>query len=476
MASSSHRDADAIPVPQEILQQICQNLDRSDLKNARLACKGLNDAAEISLFRYIYLRRNMDSFCRLRMIATTPHLAKVVKSITYSSHLVQGPDEHVDFDTWRRTYFGQGFGGSYKAVSDNLTKSCTTADLHRYYARWCAHLHSQRLMQKFDIEEKDLDDAFGKLPQLEEVHWGSFFCAEKKLPPSFRLLTPEHFCSLGRELMVDPDHKSGVEYHVRQFTSMMVAAFKNNKKLKVIEACYLRWKIFQQQDEILAMMNTNMTYCEHFIWSPTEWEENVNDDLQIGSMMRNAPRLRTIKLNFHTSASQSHLEMNHLSRVLVEHHHWPNLKYVQLEGFRVSDTLLRGFLAAHAASLTSLHLGQIVLTPCEWKGKPHHSSWIRFIIFLRESLNLRRMYFLYNLVSEGVENWFVADADPIHTIVVKIDEGYLTVKERVERYVVEGGEFPLPWPSEAEDESGWRGVLLDFQSRSDATWKYKSRY
>ena len=465
MASSSHRDAGAVPVPQEILQLICQNLDRSDLKNARLACKGLNDAAEISLFRCIYLRRNMDSFCRLRMIASTSHLAKVVKSITYSSQLVPGPDEHVDFDTWRRNHFGQGFSN---VESDKLKKSCTTADLHRYYSRWCAHLHSQRLMQKFDIEEKDLDYAFSKLPQLEEVHWGWFFYGDKPV----RLPGTEHFGFLGRELMVGPDHKSGVEYHVRQFTSMMAAAFKGKKRLKVIEAHRLRWKMFQQQDEILAMMNTNMTYCEQFIWSPDRWEENVNGDLQIGSMMRNAPRLRTIRLDFHNNGSQSHREMTNLSRILVEHYHWPNLKHVYLDGFRVSDILLRGFLAAHAASLTSLHLGEIVLTPYEWKGKPHHSSWIRFIIFLRESLNLRKMRFRYNLMSEGVENWFVADANPLYTIVVK---GHLTVKERVERYVVEGGEFPLPWPSEAEDESHWRDVLLDFQSRSDMTWRREFR-
>ena len=474
MASSSHRDAGAIPVPQEILQLICKNLDRSDLKNARLACRGLNNAAEISLFRYIYLRRNMDSFCRLRMIASTSHLAKVVKSITYNSHLVPGPDEHVDFDTWRRNHFGQGFGRVSPWVSDNITKSCTTADLHRYYARWCAHLHSQRLMQKFDIEEKDLDDAFSKLPQLEEIHWGSFFCAEKQQPNGFDLLTPEHFCSLGRELMVDPDHESGVEYHVRQFTSMMAAAFKNKKKLKVIEARILRWKMFQQQDEILAMMNTNMTYCEEFIWAPgnNDWKENMIGHLQIGSMMRNAPRLRTIELEFGIVAKR---KLNYLSQILVEHYHWPNLKNVHLAGFRVSDIHLGGFLVAHAASLTSLHLEDIVLTPCEWKGKPHHSSWIRFIIFLRESLNLRKMYFRHNLVSEGVENWFLPDPNPVPTIVVKINKGELTVKERVERYVVEGGEFPLPWPSEAEDESHWRDVLLDFQTRLDATWKYRDR-
>ena len=469
MASTTLRDAGAMPVPQEILQLVCKNLDRPDLKNVRLARRELNDAAEIQLFRYIYLRRNMDSFCRLRMIASSPHLAGLVKGINYSNQLIQGPEEHVDFDTWRRKYFGQGFSPlKYQIPSDDLSKSCATADLQRSYSSWCAHLHSQRLMQNYDTEEKDLEDAFSRLSQLEEMYLGPLF---SQAPGSVRRVTPEYCCSLGRELMVQPNHSSGVNYHIQQFTSMVTAAFKSNKKLKVIEARNLRWKTFQQQDEVLAIMHANMTYCEHFKWRPTRWNENVNGDVQIGSMMRNAPRLRTVELDFRSERSRAHTYMYDLSRILVDHYHWPSLNRVRLHGFRVSDLHLRGFLAAHSTSLTSLDLGELILTPYEWKGKPRHSSWIRFIIFLRESLNLRNMCFRHFLISEGDENFFVGDADDTHRIVIKRNEGDLTIKERVERYVVEGGEFPLPWPSEAEDESRWRDVLLDFRSKSDATWR-----
>ena len=468
MASSTRRDTSAVPVPQEILQLICKDLDRSDLQNVRLAHKELNDAAEIPLFRYIYLRRNMDSFCRLRMIASTPHLAKLVKGIIYSEELVQGPDKHVDFETWRREHLGQGVGCFWERESDTISKSCTTADLHRYYSSWCAHLHSQRLMQKFDIEEKDLEDAFSKLPQLEEIYFGS----DKKMPKNFDMITPEHFSSLGREMMVEPDDLSGAEYNVGQFTSMMAAAYKNKKKLKVIEARCLRWKIFQQHHEVLAMMNANMRYCEHFKWKPTRWDEYVNGDLHVGSMMRNAPRLRSIKLDFRTGPIGYGREFINLSRVLDQNGHWPNLEHVQLSGFRVSDTQLRGFLAAHAASLASLDLGYIILTPYELRGKLHYSSWIRIIIFLQESLNLRKMCFRNILANERNENWSAGDS----TAKLRRGEGpsqdNLTIKDRVERYVVEGGEFPLPWPTEAEDESRWGDVLLSFRSRLDESWRY----
>lgn len=80
-------------------------LDRPDLKNARLTSKQLNDAAEMTLFRYIYLRRNMDSFCGLRMLVFTPHLARLVKGIVHSSRMLQDSCS-VNSEEWREMYFG----------------------------------------------------------------------------------------------------------------------------------------------------------------------------------------------------------------------------------------------------------------------------------------------------------------------------------------------------------------------------------
>ena len=467
MASSTLRDASSVPVPQEILQLICKDLDRSDLKNVRLACKKLNDAAEIPLFRYLCLRRNMESFRRLRMIASTPHLAKLTKGIIYSEELVTESDEGLDFETWRRKYSGRAIDCFWDLESDTLSKSCTTADLHRCYSRWCAQLHSQRLMQKFDIEEKDLEDAFGKLPQLEEIYFGSG--KERSIILDSVML--EYFSAFGVATF-EPYNPIGARYHVGQFTSMMAAAYKNNKKLKVIEARSLRWKVFQQHHEVLAMMNANMRYCERFKWRPTTSDENVNGDLHLGLMMRNAPRLRSIELNFKTGLAQYPGYLNSLSRILDQHCHWPDLEHVRLYGFKVSDTHLRGFLAAHASSMRSLDLGLIILTPYELKGELHYSSWIRFIIFLQESLNLRKMRFRDVLANERKENWSVGDRMAELRRGKRPGQDQLTVKDRVERYVVEGGDFPLPWPTEAEDESRWRDVLLDFRSRLDESWRH----
>ena len=464
MASMTLQKDSVMPVPQEVAQMICKYLDRSELKNARLTSKQLNDAAEVSLFRYIYLRRNIDSFCRLRMLASTPHLAKLVKGIVYSSRMVQDTF-YVDFDEWRGMYFGQGFSPNHQEVSDLLRKACSLTDLHRYYWNWCGHVHSQRLMQRFDVEGKDLENAFSKLPQLEEIYFGP----GEPVLSGFKPTTPEHFSSHGRDMLVEPDHSSGRIYHVGQFTAMMAAAYKTNKSLKVIRAVHLHLDAFGQKREVLAMINGTMRHCKHFQVTASEGQERENNLVQIGSMLRHAPQLRTIQIAILVPAFEFFVD---LSRLFDQQSHWPNLERLQLQGFSTYEIHLRKFLIAHATSLTSLSLSNINLRPHVSNGKVQHSSWVGFVRFLRESISLREMRFLHFLTNEGIENWMIieptvtvgADAPPV------MED--LSLKQRVERYVVDGGEFPLPWPIETKDESHWGDVLRDFLPKLDQTWQY----
>ena len=439
---------------------ICKNLARSDLKNARLACKEFSDAAEITLFSHIYLRRNMDSFCRLRMIASTPYLAKLVRSIFYSLQMLPDWDELTNFDTWRRSHFSKGLRPFRFNVADQLLKSCPTADLHRYYSNWCGQLHSQKLMQRFDIEGRDLDDALGKLPRLDEICVGSY----DEHPNPSEPVTSELFSSLGREVMVEPNHHSGVDYHVGQFTAMMAAVHKNKKNLKVIKARRLRWKTFLQHHGVLAMMIENMRQCKDFAVEVWDVDEIEDGDLQLRSIIHSAPHLRRLGLRSLPSVD--------LYRVFLPQSCWPNLETLQLQGFHTEEVQIKKLLAAHATSLKSLDLGDIYLKPHLSKGKIHDSSWIGMIMFLRETLNLRDVHFHSLLCNGGNETWRIEKSTVEYGRSETPMEKSLTVKNRVEKYVVEGGEFPLPWPSQTEDQSHWRDVLLAFQPRLDESWQY----
>ena len=121
----------------------------------------------------------------------------------------------------------------------------------------------------------------------------------------------------------------------------------------------------------------------------------------------------------------------------------PNLKSLLLQGFSTSEVHLKEVLVAHAASLQSLEISQMNLKSYESKGKVHHGSWVRIILFLRESLNL---HFHDSLTNEGNENWRVREAVVAYDSCTPPVREDLTFKNRVERYIVEGGEFPLPRP------------------------------
>ena len=454
-------------VPQEILQLICKHLERSDLKIFRLANKLLSDAANISLFRYIYLRRNMDSFCRLRMIASTPHLAKLVKGITYSGKMLDSVDEYTDFFHWRYKHFTQG---CISQALDRLRMSYPTADLHRYYSKWCGHLHSQRLMQRFDIEEKELDDAFSKLSQLEEICFGpaSGYLADRGEP-----FAREPTSSLGREMLVEPQHCNGLQYHEGQFTAMMAAAYKNKNRLKVIRALDVPRRTFQQHPEASNMMNTNMIHCERFSLKLDYPLDRVWGEIQVVSMLNIAQNLQAIELTFNSIPLKREGYAQDWSRVLDGRSHSTNLKTLLLDGFTTSERRLKGLLVSHATSLQSLDLARINLARLLSKGRFLYGSWVGVILFLRESLNLHRMHFRGYFTNQGYENWLVRDPwEPPYQDTPRVG-GALTFQERVERYVVEGGEFPLPWPTEAEDQTRWRQVLRGFRPALDETWNYR---
>lgn len=88
-------------------------------------------------------------------------------------------------------------------------------------------------MQRSDLEEDDLDAAFKKLSQLEEICFGpgDFY-------PSGAVasITPGHLSSLGRDTSVEPAHRQGILLHDGKFTAMMAAAYKNKKEIKVVKA------------------------------------------------------------------------------------------------------------------------------------------------------------------------------------------------------------------------------------------------
>ena len=157
------------PMPPELLQQICTNLDRPDLKRFRLVSKNFSFAAEIFLFRQILLKRNVESFMKLRLVAGHPRISKLVNALCYSGMMLSNASLCKDFETWANTFIGQGFGRLHQMRVRDFSKTLTFEELQVHYRSFCALHHSEQLMQNYNIETQDLTSAFAKLPQFQQV-------------------------------------------------------------------------------------------------------------------------------------------------------------------------------------------------------------------------------------------------------------------------------------------------------------------
>lgn len=474
MTSTEMQPASITTVAQEVLQLICRPLSRLDLKSMRLVSREINNAAEVFLFRQIFLRRNMDSFCKLRMITSRPHLAKLVKALAYSGMTLRHEDDGTDFDTWFQERIRSSSSGYQKSEDIEIFREqFTLNELHQCYEQFCRYYHSEELMQLFDIEDEDLIAAFGKLPHIEEISFGHDYIFQCVASP----LTLDSYSSVGREMLVDPTHVGGRDYHVGQFTALLMAAHKNRKRIKVIEGLGLQWEALQQSDEISTMMIASMKHCEHFALEMSSSDDKRKGEAQVASMLSNAPYLRIIEIYFGDipmvrGVGVAKKKVPILSRLFPHQKHWPNLATLKLQGIVGSDVDLKELLAAHAATLRSLDLSHIELQARELEGKVHHGSWVVFFLFLHDALNLQEMRFQGLLSNQWNETWNILEPEIAFSFRPPPPEHYITFKQRMERFVVEGGDFPLPWPTETEG-SRWKDTLLDFRPNLDMTWQFR---
>lgn len=404
MASSKTTPPASIKTtPQEILQLICRSLARLDLKSVRLVSRELNRAAEVSLYRRIFLRRNIDSFCKLRMIASKPHLAKLVKTLTYSGKMLHHLDGELAFDLWCEHKICEGL--ERPIIKEDVAifrQQFTLSELQDCYHKYCRLYRSEELMQKFDAEGEDLIMLFDKLPQIEEVCFGPHDIFSTPMGP----VSLDHFSSVGKKMLVEPAF--GQAYHVGQFTALLAAAHKNDRRLRIIKGLDLQWELFQQSDETLAMMSANMSHCEHLALDII-WTHRRKNEAAIAWMMSNPPRLRVLELNFGSLSFgygiASTQTVIRLSSLFVHQTHWPHLTTLKLQGISGSDVDLKKLLLAHAATLRSLEFAYMNLEPHESQGMVHHCSWVALILFLHESLNLEEMCFRGLLTNQWNEVW-----------------------------------------------------------------------
>ena len=453
----------ALAMPVELLHQICEDLNKPDLKNCRLVCRYFRSTAEKFLFRHILLRRNVESFMRLRLIADHPEIRNHVKSLCYDPRLFPTSQLWEDFEEWNRAVHGRGHA-TMSFIQEYADKA-ERKKLQAHYQRYCALFHSDTPMQGHEVETQDLINGFAKLPRLKEI---CFIFQEEFRPSKFCQLSP-----ITQETLIWPEPVHGW-LHGKNLTALLEAAHAAQTLFKSIKALGVPWSVFQQSEEVSSMMASATKACQHLAI-----DVDPDDDPESGrgsgrgnlaKMISSSASLRTLEVSLGHLGNQRQGKWKsdaELSEIVDPKVHWPYLKRLKLQGLVATDVSLKNLLTHHSTTLRSLDLIHFQLEPYQLDGKEYHGSWIEIIVFLESSLSLDNVRLDGQLSNGRDELWWAEDCGDSDSRFRCPQKGpYLN--HLIERFIVEGGTCPLPFPHDPDRPANW-------QHLTDFTWRSRRR-
>ena len=467
MASSTTHLGSLPLMPPEILVQICKSLDQADLKTFRHACKHFSYAAEISLFRRVLLKRNVESFLKLRLIAGHPRISKLVKALCYSGKMFLNAYRCKNIDQWCKKYIGHCSEPPLADAIREYFKGLAPEDRQVHYQNFCAHRHSEQLMQQYDTETQNLVSIIAKLPQLEKV---CFACDEECASLSDGPVSFDNLGSIARETLVEPTLWGGLDFHAGQFIALLEAVHTVQKPLNAVKALGVPWSVFQQSKVVSAMMVSAVNACQELRIEFRNGVDRENGRANLAKMISSSPSLQILEISFEYAQFRNRSWVIKFSELFGAGAHWPNLERLKLRTVKAAQTSLINLLTTHAASLRSLELADINLERYRLDEKEYCGSWVDIIIFMQHSMSLETVR-LGGYLSNGLDEvWCLHDPDESdywHDVGTRPEEGSC-LKHRIERYIVEGGTCPLPSPHDAKESGGWNCIDFD----GDSSWQF----
>ena len=423
----------ALAMPVELLHQICENLTQPDLRNCRLVCRHFRFTAEKFLFRHILLRRNAESFMRLRLIANHPEIRNHVRSLCYDPRLFSSPF-YEDFETWYSAVLGYDHW-SHSAVMDYAPK-LKRKELEAHYQKYCALYHSDQITRNYEVDTQDLMSGVARLSHLREV---DFLFDEVGDDSELHQLS-----SISQETLIMPDRVRGW-LHGKQFTALMEATYAAQIPLKSINAVCVPWSVFQESKIRSSTMASATEACQYLVIRMDPKDKPENGSTGLANMVSSSSSLRTLDISLGYFTEGRDPAVN-LSDIIDPKLHWPYLKRLSLRCFTATDISLKNLLTCHTTTLRSLELAYIKLEPYPLDGKEYHGSWIEIIAFLESSLSLASVSLDGLLSNESGEMWSICGQDK--------PKGPC-LKDRIEQFIVEGGTCPLPVPHAPERPADW---------------------
>jgi len=382
-------------LPSEILILVVAHCGREELKALRLTHHAFLTAATQHLFQEIHISPNSHSFDRAHNVAEQDHLRKLVKSIVYHYGLLE--DAYPGFDEFRHEWSSARSSGEVRDPSE------VTAEVLWNYSCYLEEMDGQRTFD-LRIEEDELKDLAARLPYLESI---------STLLDDVKPFTELHDY-IGKRVGMAA---AADDYGDGRFPKLFKAVA--DKPLQKVSARSIQWPDLDfiegstEQDALrYRRCLRKLKFLEMGIYNALndfkfEADEDKDEYMysvdMLGTFLREASSLNTLKLDFDELPFESHAdEMIPISQTIFRHR-WLELRALKLEAICVHENALVSFLDAHKGSLQTLCLGDIELVQ-EGEEVP---SILTLFQSIRNSLQLQACTITGNFTNRIDQAWYV---------------------------------------------------------------------
>ena len=481
-------------IPAEIIAHISSWLSIRELKSFRLCCKAFAEIGQTNLFADFDFRLWPSShrLYQLEQLSSHSEIASKLRCLCFETGV---PLEYADYRYWQANVYNDI---SSEWARNSLAKK-GTRDADTEYAEFHARLQARfmpDMANRYKLYRWHLDQEAAMMAQITPTRALANSIAALKLrnsslkfklvmaEPQIRLEDLENFDVFGyqHDCPEDPDPRRRVakrrQHCLQHFINFLRAPYLTYAEISNLTAVNIPHELLTEPTasatldrmfQDLQVLDLKVAALPHSDWLSRGGMQSIY------SQGRNLPaqRLRTL-LDKPSNLSHLRLEfpefkeaeysfelfdqtnLNRLPRLFL-----PHLKSFELWRFRCSWDDLESFLT-EAKSLTSLKLAYCRLET---------GSMIDIIQFIPEmklkSIHLQGRWY----VDEDAGEWHAHTPDDFTAdcFASTSYEGPYVVrgwKARVERYMREGGECPLPrWTAQGGGEEVW-------EREGDTSWHY----
>lgn len=333
-----------VTLPYEIVDHVCEFLDKSSLKQCRLVSHSLEAPASAALFSTIHITTTIASLNHAKVIGRLANLATKVRTITYhASTLIFSPNGSLDEPTGDVDISRPSNLPEFKEFLE------TTRETKKWHGLLPYNLDAMKLWQDYNAlwqARRDLESR-GYVSQRLRTLLDSFpnITTFRLIPvtPEATYVPGEHIPFLSR---IDED----------AFTDVLSACY-DREYVRCLTARSLHWGSFRPCSDMrllcVNLRELHLAIDDGHIGFPYEYMRE--DFTAFLELCRNL-EVFTLGINTNISVRKSHRDSIRAACDSVLTMVWSRLERVKLTNFITSEIKVKSFLINHSANLRLVKL------------------------------------------------------------------------------------------------------------------------